>query len=591
MRERIEGRPYPMGSGMSASILGDLDQQPKSAAFDRSAEALRFIHTLILGPSPSRTDPRTFLAELSRAFAARAAGLGVFIEHRPIEKHRYSSPDFPPPATCWPWEADPGLLEQPWTVTDARETGSTAGTSLLVAGAERANEVRWLLWLEDSSERSWQPGERAALGLAAQVLDRVFGAPTEKEHWRRAVEQKRFQRNLEQAAAITGRVAHDFGNVVTALLGFAELALSQLAPGSPPHQHVSEIYQAAQQGAQMIRKLSLFSRRRCPNGQRLTALQMALSGEIARIQKSWQPTVLFKPDLPGQLPLVAVDGESLRAVFQQLLDNARESIQREGVVTLSARPVELSEEACLAFLGSPVPGPALEIVVSDNGSGISSEVRGRLLREVFVTTKPGRRGFGLSVVYGILQANQGGLQIEAGAQGGTTVRVVLPQADAAAPAAEPRPRAATGAGEKILVVDDDALILETIAKVLRQEGYRVTRAAGAEEALKLFHAGAEPFQLVISDLMMPTMSGFDLARRLQQTDPAVKLMFMTGHAPAKPLLEDGAFRDVTLLPKPFRAEALLKGVRGALDRGQTRGVAAPPRSKESPSQALVTCSR
>jgi CheY-like chemotaxis protein len=350
------------------------------------------------------------------------------------------------------------------------------------------------------------------------------------------------------------------------------------------------MYQAAQQGAQMIRKLSVFSRRR-GSGQRLASLQGALSTEIARVQKSWLPTVVLKVDLPSHLPDVAVDGESLRLLLEQVLDNARESIRGEGVVTLSVRQIALDQETCWNYHGSPAIGPAVEIVVSDTGGGISPDIQKRLFHEVFVTSKPGRRGLGLAMVYGILQANQAGLQLETNGAGGTSVRMVLPQAPPPVALPERRPRASARCRERILIVDDDPLILQMIAAVLGQDGYRVHRAAGGAEALRLYHAAPEPFELVLSDLMMAGTSGFDLARKLQESHPAVNIMFITGHAPAKPLLEDRAFRTIPLLAKPFRADALLKLVRATLDRGTARTSAIPALAADLPKQAFAICSR
>jgi CheY-like chemotaxis protein len=352
--------------------------------------------------------------------------------------------------------------------------------------------------------------------------------------------------------------------------------LPQLAPGSLPHQHVSEMYAAAQQGAQMIRKLWLFSRRRAagqPAGQRSASLAGVLAGEFIRIQKSWLPQVHLQLDLPADLPAVAVDGDSLRQVLVQLLDNAREAIPAEGAVTLAARAVRLSLDDCLEFLGNPAPGEHVEISLTDTGCGLSPEVARRLFQELFFTTKPGRRGLGLAAVYGILQSHQGGFRFGPGRKGGTMVRLVLPQA---APSGERRApsversvgtplsasRGASFSGVKVLVVDDDPLVREMTGTILQRAGYQVQRAAGAAEALEIYAtSGEEPFQLVLTDLVMPSMSGFDLARELQSLDPNVRILFLTGEIPARPQQGGRTPANVHMLGKPFRPAELLTAVR------------------------------
>jgi signal transduction histidine kinase/FixJ family two-component response regulator len=574
-----------MGSKMNA-LSAERNRTRELAPSGRAADALAFIHSALVDPGHASADPEGFLARLAEALAGEAAGFAAFLEDGLLKKLRHSSTEAFSGAATWPWEASPALIQQSWTTTDAVALNAS-GTSVVLSGAEKPDGIRWLLWVEGSAERSWQPGEKAALALGAQMLDRFLVTPEENAVWHRAIELKRFQRHLDQAALVTGRVAHDFGNVLTALLGYSEMALPKLAPGSTAHQHVTEIYQAAQQGAAMIRKLSLFSTRR-PAGKRACALQLVVSGEVSRTQKSWPPEVLLKLDLAPKLPAIAVDGESLRLLLEQVLENGREAIRGSGAVTLSARMVELTDTSRLDYLGAPAPGPALEIVVADTGSGISPGALKRLRSEIFVTTKPGRRGLGLAVVHSILLAARGGIKIEAGAQG-TIVRLVLPTAQAPAVSLEPKARTATAARERILVVDDDPLTLEMIDTVLGQEGYHVQCASGAAEALKLYtRAVSEPFQLVVSDLMMAEMSGYDLARKLLQQHPAVNLMFITGHVSAQPFLEDRAFGNVAVLAKPFRADGLLRAVRAALDHRDI-GTARTLAARETPKPLLVPC--
>jgi CheY-like chemotaxis protein len=208
------------------------------------------------------------------------------------------------------------------------------------------------------------------------------------------------------------------------------------------------------------------------------------------------------------------------------------------------------------------------VVVADTGPGFPADFRRYQAAEVFYSTKPGHRGLGLAVVYGILRAHRGGLLIEPGPQGGSRVRVVFPQAAAApveAAAPPPRPAAAVPR-EKILVGEDDPLTRELVCTTLTRGGYQVTSASGGPQALDCYRAaGPDPFRLVLSDVIMPAMNGLDLARQLMAEDPQVQVLFVTGQTQGQPVEKDSV-QQFDWLTKPFRPDGLLRAVRTALDR-------------------------
>ncbi len=406
--------------------------QPEASARDRTRQALDFAHDLLLRPAVTTADLPDLLAGLARAYDGRGAGLAALVAGVPVLKERAPAGGAAP---RWPWEDHADFLaDEPH---GPRTFGGPAG-SVLAAAADRDGDLRWLVWLEADAGRTWTDGEHSALKLAAELLPRTLAVEVDATPWTQTLEQKRWQRRLEELAGVTGRLAHDFGNVLTGVLGFTELALTQLAPGATAHRHLSEVQQAARQGAQMIQKLSFFSRRR-PLPQRSVPLRAVLAEEKVRVQRSWAPGVVLDLDVAEPLPDVALDIESLRQVVGQLLDNAYEAIRAEGRVTLRARRVDLAADECPGLIGSPAPGPAVELTVSDTGAGISPEVRRRLLTEVFVTSKAGHRGLGLAVVYGILKTYGGGFRMGPGPDGGTTARVFLPPAAARRPAGRRRP--------------------------------------------------------------------------------------------------------------------------------------------------------
>jgi CheY-like chemotaxis protein len=328
-----------------------------------------------------------------------------------------------------------------------------------------------------------------------------------------------------------------------------------------PHRYVKEVWESAQQGARWIQKLHLFSSRRTREFAP-ASVQTITAEEEARLRPTWAPNVALHVALQADLPTVAVEAGALRQVLVQVLDNAREAIAGQGVVTITARVTDLTDADCQELLGGAVPGPYVEVTVTDTGMGLSPEARQRLFSNLFHSTKVRHRGLGLAMVYGVLLAARGGLRFGPDPAQGTAVRLFLP---VAAPlVSKPAPPRVTK--QRVLVVDDDPLILRFIATILESAGYRVQVAAGGAEALALYTTAAEPFRLVLSDVVMPSMNGVELAQRLRQHDPNVNLLFVSSEVPASPQV-DGQIPP-GFLPKPFRADTLVQAVGCALERGR-----------------------
>jgi CheY-like chemotaxis protein len=368
----------------------------------------------------------------------------------------------------------------------------------------------------------------------------------------------------DELAAVR-RVAHDYGNILTGILGFSELALAQAPADSPIRSYLTEIHRSALAGQRLTNTLRLCTRRQWPQEQpaRLAPL---MAEEVRRLRTSF-PAARLEVCLSPDLPPVALEEEPLRHVLVQLLDNAAEAVSSGGSVRLAARAVRFTPDDCLEQGGPAEPGPYVEATVEDTGGGLSPEVQRGLVAELFFTTKTRHRGYGLAVVRGILAAHGGALRVEPAADGGTIARVYLPVAPTPAeqPAAPPTVR--------VLVVDDDPLILHLVRTTLQRAGYQVETAASAREALRSFTEAAEPFRLVLTDLVMPHVSGPDLVRQLQTHDAGVNVLFMSGQVVPGAAPSPLPGTSFNLLAKPFRPEGLLRAVRTALERGP-RGVPA-----------------
>ncbi len=248
-------------------------------------------------------------------------------------------------------------------------------------------------------------------------------------------DQARVAQRLDDAGRVAGRVAHDFDNVFQGVTGFASLALESLSPASPAAQNVQEVQTAARHGMKFNAQLHQLNR--AAKAQPFpAAVATAVAREVARVAKQF-PAVTIESAIPANLPPVAMEAGILQTVVGHLLDNAAEAAPKTGplAVTVTARLVELAAADFAGFLGQPTPGPNVEIVVRDTGTGLADDARRKMFVEPFFTTKFRHRGLSLTVVYRTLYAHRGGVRADGDLGRGATVKVVLPLAVTPASAA------------------------------------------------------------------------------------------------------------------------------------------------------------
>jgi signal transduction histidine kinase len=305
----------------------------------------------------------------------------------------------------------------------------------------------WLLWVADPRRCRWTTGEAGALALVAQTLPQWLEEDLPPARWAQQLRHASWGVRLEAMALTSRHLAHDFGNIVTTVLGFSQLALA--TPGvsqGPVGQNLKEIRRGAQNGADLTHQLRLLSRRQPQRAVPISPTP-TLEREIKRIREAGAGRLSVTLQASALLPLL-IDPEQLRLAVAALLDNALEAVAGGGSIAVSAGQVEVRPEECLDYLGNVQPGPHLRIEVVDSGPGLSAEARRRLFVEPFYTSKPRKRGLGLTIAHGTLHAHRGGLRLEPAPEGGLAASLVIPSLEAAPTATREPALAAAGACDR-----------------------------------------------------------------------------------------------------------------------------------------------
>ncbi|MDW8244868.1 MAG: ATP-binding protein [Thermogemmata sp.] len=335
-------------------------------------------------------------------------------------------------------EAPPGA----WDVLQRLREGqscvhynSTDSSGRLFVGISLAGRGIGAVWAESPREQPWGEFEQAYLILTGRVLER---APVIQLLAGPLVDPQRLHQRLADAAVIAGRMAHEFDNILTGIVGFSDLALPLVPSGSQAAAYIAEIAKIGQRGVQFTQQLHQLSR----SGQcKPTAgsIALALAREECRLKPMMHPQLRFEKEIPIHLPSVALDTNVLQIVLGHILENAVEACSQGGSVRISARVQPLSAAEARTYLGRVRPGDHVVVQVVDSGMGLKPEVRRRLFVEPFFTSKVRHRGLGLAIVYRILWAHEGGINLESvlPPATGTQVRIALPLVKAPTPASVP----------------------------------------------------------------------------------------------------------------------------------------------------------
>ncbi len=373
---------------------------------------------------------------------------------------------------------------------------------------------------------------------------------------------------MEAVGTLAGGIAHDFNNLLTAIQGYADMAEGHVAGHVPCSGFLEKIQEATGRAANLTRQLLLFSRRQ-PLEIKPLALGGLLTDLMALLRRLIGEDIEIETRIEPELHSVVADRGSVEQVVMNLVVNARDAMPEGGRIELDASNVELDDAAAAAMPGARA-GSFVRLRVRDDGNGMDEETRRRVFEPFFTTKPPGKgTGLGLSVVWGIAARHEGWITVESAPGLGTTFELFLEAHDAEPleTSLEPSPLTGyRGDGERILLVEDEAVVREFASMALREYGYEVEVAASAAEAVSVFHR-AGPFDLVLSDVVLPDQSGLDLVEHLLTQHPELPALLTSGYTDDRSRFGVIADRGLPYLPKPYRLEVLLRAVRKALRGG------------------------
>ena len=376
---------------------------------------------------------------------------------------------------------------------------------------------------------------------------------------------------LDAIGRVAGGVAHDFNNVLTAILGFAEMVQMRLPAADRNRPAIAQIIQSAEVAARLTEQLLAFSRSQ-PVAPRVLDLGAVARASEPILRRLIGGDVALVVDPDPDLWRVRVDQTAAEQVLMNLVVNARDAMPGGGRVRVEVGNRALEALSCLTFGVELPPGDYVCLSVTDTGEGMDLETQ-RQIFEPFFTTKPLGQGtgLGLATCFGLVEQAGGRIVVYSEVGAGSTFRVFLPRTDAAGERVASRPPETPAGGiERVLVAEDDAAVRELVWSVLSDAGYSVTVATDGRDALRHFEAEAGAFDLLLSDVMMPEMGGLGLVAALHATRPGLPVLLISGFPASAIADSDPASDALELLQKPFTSAQLLSRVRGLLDRATPR---------------------
>jgi two-component system cell cycle sensor histidine kinase/response regulator CckA len=446
----------------------------------------------------------------------------------------------------------------------------------------RAQDGR-IIWIQERSQIICNPA--GDLAYISGVFYDISRTKETEEALRQSQAQLLQAQKMEAVGRLAGGVAHDFNNLLTGIIGYAELLKMRLDPQDPHRREVEEIRKAGEKAASLTLQLLAFSRKQILQPKKLN-LNIVVRDMEKLLQRLIGEDIYLVANLEAGLGAVEADPGQIEQVIINLAVNARDAMPLGGKLTIETANVELDGAYGYRDVNFQ-PGQYVMLAVSDNGEGMDEETMARIF-EPFFTTKGSNlgTGLGLSTVYGIVKQSGGYIWVYSEPKWGTTFKVYLPLAASGLEVEKSRPESAAypQGWETVLLVEDEEVVRELTSAALQQNGYQVLMAATPEEALAICEKPEGRIHLLLTDVVMPGMSGRDLAAILTSRFPEMKVLYISGYA-ENAISHHGVLDPgIAFLAKPFTPNALVSRVRQVLDMPAVTPAAISPGVKKRPRQ-------
>ncbi len=426
----------------------------------------------------------------------------------------------------------------------------------ILAGGGR--QERWL--------ESWSQPIRSGRHAGGRI-DYYYDVTERKraeEAARKSEDQLVQAQKMEAVGRLAGGLAHDFNNLLTAINGYTDL-ITRMSDDDRVKTYVGEIKKAGDRAADLTSKMLALSKPP-PSLQRVADINQVMRNLEGLLERLIGEDIQLETRLASHLERVRIDPGQLEQVLLNLAVNARDAMPTGGRLRLASTDVAQAEARPL---GLETEERFVCITVSDTGIGINADVREHIFEPFFTTKEEGKgTGLGLSTVYAAVTQNQGHIAVESAPGAGTTFRIYLPSAEGEAEAvpADRSPATPERGNEQILLVEDDAAVRKLVRELLEQQGYRVIAAEHAAHALELIEGMDRELDFLVTDVVMPGMSGPDLAERLARRFPRMKILFISGYTDSLVLRHGLIDSEHVMLQKPFDGTMLASKVRELLDQ-------------------------
>jgi two-component system cell cycle sensor histidine kinase/response regulator CckA len=445
------------------------------------------------------------------------------------------------------------------TIADVRPAEDVPALRLMLAASQPGFERRGV-WRHRRKDGSLIDVEILAHGLPFGDRPACIVLAYDVSERRRMEEQFLQAQKMEAVGRLAGGVAHDFNNLLTVVNGYAAMLLEDLTDRPDSAGHARAILKAGERAAALTQQLLAFGRKQIVAA-RLLDLNAVVNGAAALIARIVGDDLGLALDLQPDLGRVRADPAQVEQVLLNLALNARDAMPHGGQLVISTRDARPDETGADAS-----PGPQVVLTVADTGRGMTADVQRHLFEPFFTTKELGQgTGLGLATVYGIVTQAGGHITVETDPGEGTTFRVFLPRAaDPAPPPAAPDPPAPPVARPTVLLADDEDGVRALAREVLVSAGYVVLEAPDGQAALRGAEGHPGRIDLLVSDVEMPGLGGRELAERLRARDPALRVLFLSGHTEDEVVRQGVSSAEVHFLPKPFSPTALAEKVRQVL---------------------------